>query len=57
MRKIAAYPALVEGLKVADKWFGAFGYNAWGIALSDDHPDYQQVWAHVRAALKEAGEL
>ena len=35
--------ALLEAAKEAEVWFKNFGYNAFGITMSDDNPDHERI--------------
>ena len=43
--------AMRKALKIAKKWFEDFGYNAYGIALSDDVDDHTEVLEEIKYAL------
>jgi hypothetical protein len=50
-----------QALKQADEWFSHFGFNPWGVVMSDDLPDHEPVIWTIKAALEGAkdgdGEL
>ena len=45
--------ALLAAAEDAEQWFAKFGYNRWGIAVKDDHPDYQPILVSLRAAIAQ----
>lgn len=42
---------LVEAADNAQAWFSTFGYNAFGITMSDDHSDHEPILHLLRTAL------
>jgi len=39
-------------LKRAKGWFESFGYNAYGIAISDDVEDHEEILREINFALE-----
>ena len=43
--------ALLEAAKEAEAWFKHFGYNAFGITMSDDNPDHERIRIQLTQAI------
>ena len=43
--------ALLEAAKEAEVWFKNFGYNAFGITMSDDNPDHERIRIQLTQAI------
>ena len=53
-RAKADYASLLEAAKEAEVWFKNFGYNAFGITMSDDHPDHERIRIQLTQAIAKA---
>jgi len=48
-RKIKEMKAALDSAKV---WFSKFGFNVYGVAVSDDFEDHTEILEEIKAALE-----
>jgi len=42
-----------KALERAEEWFENFGYNAYGVAVSDDFEDHTEIIQEIKDALEK----